>query len=181
MSTQRSTLAQAKYPRSILAGPYGHPFHAILVTIPIGTWTASIVFDIIGFFAEDATPYTVGAQVLILIGLIGALAAAAAGLHDYSLIAPGTTARRTGLVHMLMNVAVIGLFAVNLLVRWFSDHDVVSVTGFLLSIVALGALGISGWLGGKLAYHYGVRVAEESTQAEGFLRPSEQPQAERRR
>ena len=30
------------------------------------------------------------------------------------------------------------------------------------------ALGVSGWLGGKLAYHYGVRVADESVQAEGF-------------
>lgn len=179
--TSQTPLAQAKYPRSILAGPYGHPFHAILITIPIGTWTASIVFDIIGFFAEDATPYTVGAQVLILIGLIGAAAAVATGLHDYSIIARGTAARRTGLVHMIMNLTVIALFVLNLVIRWVSDHDAVSIPGFVLSVVALGALGISGWLGGKLAYHYGVRVAEESTQAEGFLRPTEHPQEARRR
>ena len=29
-------------------------------------------------------------------------------------------------------------------------------------------LGVSGFLGGKLAYRYGVRVADEATQAEGF-------------
>ena len=41
-------LRAAKRPKSIVAGPYGHPFHPLLVTIPIGTWTASLVFDIVG-------------------------------------------------------------------------------------------------------------------------------------
>jgi uncharacterized membrane protein len=27
---------------------------------------------------------------------------------------------------------------------------------------------VSGWLGGKLAYRYGVRVADEATQAQGY-------------
>jgi uncharacterized membrane protein len=31
-------------------------------------------------------------------------------------------------------------------------------------------LGVSGYLGGKLAYRYGVRVADEATQAAGFRR-----------
>ena len=44
------------------------------------------------------------------------------------------------------------------------------VTGtFLTTIVALAILVVSGWLGGKLAYRYGVRVADEATQAEGFV------------
>ena len=38
----------------------------------------------------------------------------------------------------------------------------------VLSLLGLAALGASGWLGGKLAYHYGVRVADEMTQSEGF-------------
>jgi uncharacterized membrane protein len=34
----------AKAPVSAaLAGPYGHPFHPILVTVPIGAWVASLV------------------------------------------------------------------------------------------------------------------------------------------
>ena len=45
-----------------------------------------------------------------------------------------------------------------------------SVTGFVLSIVGLALLGISGWLGGKLAYHYGVQVADEETQHQGFVK-----------
>ncbi|WP_158693288.1 DUF2231 domain-containing protein [Streptomyces sp. HGB0020] len=35
------------------------------------------------------------------------------------------------------------------------------------SAAALALLGVSGYLGGKLAYRYGVRVAAESVQAEG--------------
>lgn len=159
---------RAKRPRSIIAGPYGHPFHPILVTIPIGTWVASFVFDIIALVAEDPTPYVVAANILILIGLIGAVLAAVVGLMDLSLLARGTAARRTGLLHMTLNLAVVVLFLISLLVRWAQGDEDISIIGFILSIVALGLLGASGWLGGKLAYHYGVRVADERTQAEGF-------------
>ena len=38
----------------------------------------------------------------------------------------------------------------------------------VLAGAALVLLGASGWLGGKLAYRYGVRVVDEATQAEGF-------------
>jgi uncharacterized membrane protein len=165
---QRTPLVRAKTPRTPLAGPYGHPFHPILVTIPIGSWVASIVFDIIAFVVEDPTPYVVGARILILIGLVGALLAAVWGFLDYSQLAKGTDARRTATLHMALNLGVTVLFVVNLIVRWTADDDEVSVIGFILSIIGLAALGVSGWLGGKLAYHYGVRVADERTQSEGF-------------
>lgn len=165
---RRTSMDRAKQPRSILAGPYGHPFHPILVTIPIGTWVASIVFDVIAFVADDPTPYVVGANVLILIGIVGALVAAVFGFLDYSQLARGTAARKTATIHMALNLGVTVLFVVNLLVRRSADDDEVSLVGFVLSLVGLAALGVSGWLGGKLAYHYGVRVADERTQAEGF-------------
>ena len=42
-----SGMRQAKQPVSaLLAGPYGHPYHPMLVTAPIGAWVASLVFDI---------------------------------------------------------------------------------------------------------------------------------------
>ncbi|HKH08307.1 MAG TPA: DUF2231 domain-containing protein [Agromyces sp.] len=161
-------LDRAKHPRTAIAGPYGHPFHPILVTIPIGAWVASLVFDIIAFAVDDPSPYVLGAQVLIAIGLIGALLAAIFGFLDYSVIPPGTVAKRTALIHMTLNLTLVALYAVNYFVRAGSDHDAVSVVGFVLSIVGLAVLGVSGWLGGKLAYHFGVRVAKEETQAEGF-------------
>jgi len=159
---------RAKRPRTALAGPYGHPFHPIAVTIPIGAWMASIVFDIIAFFVDDPEPFVVGAAVLIVIGLVGAVVAAVLGLLDLSTLAPGTPARRTALVHMVLNLAVVVVFAIGAVIRFASDDDEVNVFAFILSLVAVAALGVSGWLGGKLSYHYGVRVADETTQAEGF-------------
>jgi uncharacterized membrane protein len=158
----------AKRPRTPLAGPYGHPFHPILVTIPIGTWTASLVFDILGLLSDDPGPYALGAQILIAIGIIGAVVAAVFGLLDMSQLAAGTRARRTALIHMTANLVAVVVFAASWAVRAAEDHDEVSVLGMVLSVLGLLIVGFSGWLGGKLAYRYGVRVADEATQAEGF-------------
>jgi hypothetical protein len=40
-------------------------------------------------------------------------------------------------------------------------------------------LAVSGYLGGKLAYRYGVRVADEATQAEGYTGPGAAAAADR--
>jgi uncharacterized membrane protein len=60
------------------------------------------------------------------------------------------------------------LFVVNFAVRAGSGYEEANVTGFVLSLIAIALLGVSGWLGGKLAYRYGVRVADEETQSEGY-------------
>ncbi|TQK19302.1 putative membrane protein [Microbacterium sp. SLBN-154] len=160
---------RAKRPRTALAGPYGHPFHPILVTIPIGAWTASLVFDLIAIFVDDPTPYVVGARVLIVVGLVGAVLAAVWGFLDYLQLERGTRAQKTGFVHMLLNLGATVLFAVNLIVRFLvGDDDELSVAGLILTVIALAALSMSGWLGGKLAYTYGVRVADDPRQAQGF-------------
>ena len=163
-----AALRQAKRPRTILAGPYGHPFHATVVTIPIGAWTASIVFDIIALFASDPEAFGVGAVWLIGIGIVGALIAAVFGLMDLQTLAQGSKARRVALSHMTLNTVGIVLFAVSFFIRLGAGYDEVSVAGFIVSLVAFGAVGFSGYLGGELAYHYGVRVADETTQADGY-------------
>jgi uncharacterized membrane protein len=170
-----SAQVRSKRPRTVLAGPYGHPFHPIAVTIPIGTWVASLVFEIIGLAAGVPTPYAIAARVLILIGLVGAVAAAGLGLLDFLQLAPGTVAHRTGIRHMALNLGVTALFLVILLAWWLTTPDIVPVWAFILTIVGLAALGLSGWLGGRLAYHYGVRVADEGTQAEGFAPVAARP------
>jgi uncharacterized membrane protein len=43
-----------------------------------------------------------------------------------------------------------------------------SVAGFVLALLGLACVGVSGFLGGELAYRYGVRVADETTQREGY-------------
>ena len=68
---------QAKQPVSPMAGPYGHPFHPLLVTVPIGAWTASLVFDIASDVTTGPGFLAQGSLWLIAVGVIGALAAAA--------------------------------------------------------------------------------------------------------
>lgn len=159
----------AKRPRTPLAGPYGHPFHPILVTVPIGAWVASLVFDIASKLSDDkAAMFAEGAYWLIGIGVVGALVAAIFGLLDLLTIPRGTAAFKTGLMHMGLNLAVVVIFAVNCLIREADGYESVEPLHLTLTIIALALLGASGWLGGKLAYRYGVRVADENTQAEGF-------------
>ena len=167
-----STLVdEAKHPASPAAGPYGHPFHPILVTVPIGAWLCALVFDVATKVKDGGSQHLAyGSAWLIGIGLIGAVAAALFGLMDLSRLRRGTPALKLGLMHMTLNLTVVALFALNLLDRkdTFADAPTVTTTQLVLTIAALAILSVSGWLGGKLAYRYGVRVAHETDQAEGF-------------
>lgn len=164
--------SRAKRPVSLAAGPYGHPLHPIFVTVPIGAWVMSIVFDVASRTAGEPDVFAKGAYWLIGVGVVGAIAAAVFGFLDLLAIPPGTPAQRIGLTHMALNLAIVAAFAVSFLLRMGSIDDPGAVGFGLigLSVVALGALGVSGWLGGKLTYRYGVRVVDEDTQAEGFRR-----------
>jgi len=164
-------LHDAKKPLTPAAGPYGHPFHPILVTLPIGAWISALVFDIATRVDSNGSPALVdGAYWLIGIGILGALVAAVFGLMDLFSIPRGTRALATGLLHLGLNLLVVGLFIVNFFWR-AGDYDELSKVKagqLVLSAIGVGILAVSGWLGGKLAYHYGVRVADEQTQADGY-------------
>lgn len=162
-----SPLRRAKRPRTILAGPYGHPLHALLITIPIGAWTASLIFDLVAIFGDDTEAFAQGARWLVGIGVLGGLLAAVFGLLDYSVIERGTKARKIALIHMVFNIGAIILFTISFFVR-LGVGDEFSTVAFVMSILGIACIGVSGFLGGELAYRYGVRVADESTQQEAF-------------
>jgi uncharacterized membrane protein len=163
------TNQQAKQPKTVLAGPYGHPFHPVLVTVPIGAWVAALIFDIVALASDEKEgTFAQGAYWLIGIGIVGALLAAVFGLLDLLTIPRGTRAFTTGLTHMSLNLVAVVLFVVNFIIRAAQGSEKATVLGFVLTLIALAVLGASGWLGGKLAYTYGVRVADETTQNKGF-------------
>jgi uncharacterized membrane protein len=159
----------SKEPRTAAAGPYGHPFHPIAVTLPIGSWVGAVILDLGSYAVDDPTGLPRGAFWLIAVGIIGAVVAALLGLLDFLTIPSGTPAARTGLAHMAINTVVLVLFVVSYLVRRGDDFtDSSNRTGFALALVGVVLLAVSGWLGGMLAYRYGVRVAREETQATGY-------------
>ena len=160
---------EAKEPISVVAGPYGHPFHPLLVTVPIGAWVGSLVLDIASHGVDQPGALARGAYWMIAVGIIGALLAAVFGLLDLLTIPRGTRAFKVAIVHMAINLTVVALFVVSWLVRAADGFGAATrALPLVLSIVAIALLLVSGWLGGMLAYHYGVRVADEQTQAEGF-------------
>ena len=159
----------AKRPLSALAGPYGHPFHPILVTVPIGAWVTSFVLDIGSMLAEPGAGLARASTWAIAVGLIGAALAAVFGVMDFLVIPRGTPAHRVALTHLGLNTAVIMAFGISLGLRMGRGTDQpVDATLLVVSGAALLVLGMSGWLGGKLTYRYGVRVVNEETQREGF-------------
>jgi uncharacterized membrane protein len=107
---------------------------------------------------------------LIAIGVLGALAAAMVGFLDLFAIPAGTAAFRTGLTHMSLNLVITGCYVGNFFWRHgdYLDGRPVGAGQLALAAISLALLAVSGFLGGKLAYRYGVRVADERTQTEGF-------------
>jgi uncharacterized membrane protein len=161
---------QSKKPLSPVAGSYGHPVHPILVTLPIGAWVFSLVFDFVSYGSSEPRIWSVGAMWLVLFGVIGAALAAVWGVIDLRNIPKATAAFNTGRLHATLNSAAIVIFLVGFLWRFRTQDswDASPVGPLVLSILGMAVVGASGFLGGKLAYHYGVRVADESVQAEGF-------------
>ncbi|HEX6443501.1 MAG TPA: DUF2231 domain-containing protein [Streptosporangiales bacterium] len=161
---------EAKHPVSAMAGPYGHPLHPALVAVPVGAWVTSLVFDVASHFVADPGFLVRGSTWLVAIGIIGALAAACVGFLDLFAIPSGTRALRVALTHMSLNLGVVVGYGVDL---WWRVSSPVTGGGvplgrLILAAACLGTLTVSAYLGGKLAYRYGVRVADETTQAEGF-------------
>lgn len=143
----------AERPVSPLARPYGHPLHPMLVTVPIGTWFASLVFDLASRMAPNPGFLAQGSLWLIGIGLAGALPAAMAGFGELFAIPARTPAQGTALRHMALNLTVTAAYAADFLLRW-RDHGrpgPVAAGPILLSAVSFAGLAAAGYLGGRLA------------------------------
>jgi len=159
--------------RSLLAGPEGHPFHPLLVPLPIGAFVSSLIFDILTRTRAGGLPYLVdGAFWLIGIGLTGALAAAVFGVVDLRAIPRGTPAFATARAHLTLNAGTVVLFAIGYSWR-AGDHVELDKTRWgqlALSGVAVAFLIVAMWLGGKLTYHHGMRVAGHADHDEEVTR-----------
>ncbi|HJT22914.1 MAG TPA: DUF2231 domain-containing protein [Nitrospira sp.] len=141
-----------------------HPVHPMLVPFPIGLWIFSLICDVIYAFQWGGALWKDIAFVSMVGGVLGALLAAVAGYLDYrSITAPEV--RRIGWWHMILNLSVTVLFAINLWLRAVTGME--AVLPVLLSLVGVSLLGISGWLGGELVYVHGVAVEPQTKPSRG--------------
>lgn len=136
----------------------GHPIHPMLVPLPIGLFLFSFVCDLIFRWGSGNPAWSTVALYTMGGGIVGALLAAVFGLIDLLSLRP-SKAKSIGIWHMVINLTVVALFAVNFWLRLGSAS--VSGTPVLLSLIAILLLVISGWLGGEMVYVHGVGAARE--------------------
>lgn len=135
----------------------GHPIHPILVTIPIGGMFFTLCADVAFWATGNAMWFPVSTW-LLLITVIGGLVAGLAGAIEFF----GVDRARhldIGLLHGGGNVVVLGIVAVNYWLRQDWSAEQVIPTGLVLTVAAIGLSGVTGWLGGELAFRHGVGVS----------------------
>ena len=136
-----------------------HPIHPMLITIPVGLWIFSIVCDFVALFSRDgesALAWSMIAYYTMAGGLVGALLAAVPGLIDL-LSFRNRQLRKLALTHMVINLGVVALYAVNLWLRTDAPTNVVTAT--CLSLLGIVLLATSGWIGAEMVHVHGVGVA----------------------
>lgn len=131
----------------------GHPIHPMLVAIPIGLWIFSLVCDLI-YLSSPTDAWRTVALYTLVGGIAGALLAALPGFVDLVSLPAGP--RSTALIHMGINLTVVVLYVVN---AWLRVQGGGGQAPLVLSIVGVGLLAVSGWLGGKMVYVHGVAVS----------------------
>lgn len=137
-----------------------HPVHTMLVPLPIGLFTAALVFDLL-HVGTGRPAWGSVAFWNIAAGIAGALLAAVPGLIDYSGLVG--VARRIATWHLAMNLALVGLFALNLWLRTGPGQAVIGPgmgIPLALTIAGVALMFASGWLGGEMVYRHRVGVEE---------------------
>jgi len=146
----------------------GHPLHPALTDVPLGAWTTALVFDTLDAGSRGWPWQTAArrrADDAILVGIVGAVGAALAGLTDWQ--HTNGTARRTGLAHAALNTVALGLYTGSLVVRRRGSRG----AGRSLAVAGFGMVMASAWLGGRLVYRERVGVDHaQREEPEGFLR-----------
>jgi uncharacterized membrane protein len=133
----------------------GHPIHPMLVGIPIGLFVFALVADLASLMDGASDAWRTVAFYCIGGGIVGALLAAPFGLIDLLSIRD-ERAKKIGIVHMVVNLAVVALFVINFILRW---QGVQTATPFLLTVLGALLLLVSGWLGGEMVFRHGVGQA----------------------
>lgn len=138
-------------PKTALSGRWlGHALHPVLTDLPIGTFTSALVLDLLGGRdAEDA------ADKLVAVGLATTPGTILTGWSDWADAEQANAgARRSGVVHAVLNATAVGFMAASYAARKRGDRG----RGKRLTLVGMSLLSGGGWLGGHLSYNLGVGV-----------------------
>ena len=146
--------------KDLLEGkPFQHPIHPMLVHLPIGLFLLSLILDLVSLVIPSVPDLMHGSFYAMLLGTITALIAAVPGFVDYTDVRRDHPGKRTATWHMILNLVVVAVYAANLILRASWQTEPVVLFGpLILSIVGVGLLSVSGYLGGRLVYDDGIAV-----------------------
>lgn len=135
----------------------GHPIHPMLIPFPLALWATSFAVDLLFYFLRHPTLLII-AKFMIAAGCLGAIAAAIPGIIDWLTIKNGGV-KRVANWHARLNVAALVVFAISFFLRMGRYSELVGrrlTLPFLLSLIGVILISISGWLGGELVFRYGI-------------------------
>jgi nitrite reductase/ring-hydroxylating ferredoxin subunit/uncharacterized membrane protein len=136
------------------------PLHPVLTDVPIGSWTAAIVFDGLDLVSGKKAMRN-AADASLVVGVAGGFVAAAVGFSDWRYLSGGS--RRMGMSHALLNSAGLLLNTASLLLRATGRRN----AGRLAFLAGYSLNGMGAHLGGELSYKYGLRVNRNTFEATG--------------
>ncbi|HEY6580911.1 MAG TPA: DUF2231 domain-containing protein [Rubrobacter sp.] len=158
---QKAVNAGGTTVRNVLDGVWLEaPLHPVMTDVPIGSWTAALVFDGLDL-ATGKKPVRHAADLSLVFGTLGALGAAVTGLSDWRYLSGGS--RRMGVAHGLLNTIGLLLSIVSLVQRATGRRN----AGRLTFLTGYSISGMAAHLGGELSYHYGLRVDRNVFQEAG--------------
>ena len=138
----------------------GHPVHPMLIPFPLALWTTSFLTDVLYYFQRGAVLPLIS-KFLLAAGCLGAIAAAIPGVIDWMSIKHKDVVKIANW-HARLNVIALLIFAASLYLRMNSGGAALVGYGlkipFLLSLVGVILIAISGWLGGSMSFEHGVGV-----------------------
>ena len=129
----------------------------MLVPIPIGCWILSFGCDLAFVLGAGATHWATVSFWSMLAGLLGAIVAAAPGIID--MLSLTATPKKLALTHMTINIIVVLLYAMNFGMR--VNGGAIAGLPLAFSVIAIGLLAVSGWLGGHMVYVHRVAVDDK--------------------
>lgn len=136
---------------------FGHPLHPALVTLPIGSWAAATLFDLLALTGDERAEYA--ADSLTALGVASAVPTVLAGLADYSAVSKSKLGSAT--LHALLMDVTLTLFIASLWQRVQGNRG----SARLLSLLGSVVLGVGAYMGGHLSY--GLKVGVDHAQADG--------------
>lgn len=145
--------------RNFLNGTWlGEPLHVVLTDVPVGAWSVAMAFDVLDM-VRARREFAVAADTSIAIGLLAAAGAAVTGVTDWSDVDP--PARRTGLIHGLLNLSATALFTTSLVLRKTKSR----AGGRVCAALGYAVMSYAAHLGGEMVYKRRVGVDRTAGQA----------------